>query len=233
VSICAISPTGGRPEGFALLAEYINAQSYSGPLTWIIVDDVDPTTYIPKMREGIDVVVIRPDWRWEPGMNTHARNMEKALDNVPSDAVCFVFEDDDIYLSGYIEAMIESISDSELIGEIDSRYYNVVTGKHRTLYGRYHCSLASTVCRGDALQAFRDMCETGIKKMLDVTFWKNFKGKKKLLKTRNAIGFKGLPGRAGIGIGHNRHFGSVDINDTLRVWAGDYAANYDIFREVR
>ena len=233
MKVYALTPTGGRPEGLALLGEYINAQTYKRKFTWVIVDDCDPATYIPKMRDGIDVIVIRPDWRWKPGMNTHARNMEQALDHVPADSVCFIFEDDDIYLPGYIEAMLESISDSELIGEIDSRYYNAQTGKHKILKGRFHSSLASTVCRGSALQSFRDLCETGIQKMIDVTLWKNFNGKKKLLQTRNVIGIKGMPGRAGIGIGHRHHFGSAHNKDTLRAWAGDYAANYDIFRRAK
>lgn len=233
MKIYAISPTGGRPEGFALLCEYINAQTYQGDMTFIIVDDCEPATYIPKMRDGIDVIVIRPEWRWKPGMNTQAQSMAAALSEVPDKAICFTLEDDDTYLPGYIETMLNAIEDYELIGERDSRYYNVATGKHRTLKGTYHASLASTVCRGSALVALRGLCETGLKKMLDVTLWRTFKGKKKLVGSNNVIGIKGMPGRAGIGIGHRDHFGSVDVDNTLTMWAGEYAGNYDIFRRMQ
>jgi hypothetical protein len=221
-----------RPEGMALLGEYLNAQTYTGKLTWVIVDDCDPLTRIPKTRKGFHVEHIRPTWRWKPGMNTHAANMEAGLDIVPFNSVLFILEDDDIYLPGYIENMLDAIDKAELVGEIDSRYYNVATGKWRVLPGKYHSSLASTVCRGEALTALRDLCESGTKRMLDVTLWKTFKGKKQLLPDNNVIGIKGLPGRAGIGIGHRNHFGSVDIDDTLERWAGPYADNYRIFRRV-
>ena len=232
MKVFAITPTGLRPQGLALLAEYINAQTYTGNMTWIVVDDCDPETRIPTMRKGIQVVSIRPDWRWKPGMNTHAANMSAGLDIVPEEATLFCWEDDDIYLPDYIVTMLAAIKNHELIGERDSRYYNVATGKFRVLKGNYHASLASTVCRGDALKALKELCATKIQKMLDVTLWKTFEGKKKLLSTHNVVGIKGLPGRAGIGIGHRSHFGSIDIDNTLRRWAGDYADNYSVFRRA-
>ena len=232
MTLYAITPTGQRPEGLALLAEYLNSQTYRGPLTWVVVDDCDPPTRIPQVREGIQLVNIRPDWRWHQGMNTQAASMSAGLDVIPPDSTLFILEDDDIYLPDYIETMLAAISESELIGEIDSRYYNVATGKWRVLKGKFHASFASTVCRGKALGELKTLCAAGPQKMLDVMLWKTFKGKKKLLADHNVIGIKGLPGRAGIGIGHRRQFGSVDIDDTLRLWAGDYADNYRIFRRA-
>ncbi len=90
MNVYVLTPTGARPEGLALLGEYLNAQTYEGPLTWVVVDDCDPATRIPTMRRGVDIVVVRPDWRWAPGMNTQAACMGRGLEEVPEDAVLFV-----------------------------------------------------------------------------------------------------------------------------------------------
>jgi hypothetical protein len=228
--IYAVTPTGSRPEGMALLGEYINAQNYRGDITWIVVDDCDPATPLPTMRKGIDVVSIRPNWRWKPGDNTQVKSMAAGLDLVPEDATLFIFEDDDIYLPNYVTTMLAQ--SAELVGERDARYYNVASGQWRVLRGKFHASLASTVCSGSALTLLKKLCASGMKKMLDVNLWKTFDGSKMLLSEHNVVGIKGLPGRPGIGVGHRRNFGSVDIDDRLRVWAKDYADNYEIFREA-
>jgi hypothetical protein len=230
MNVYALTPTGARPEGLALLGEYINAQTYRGPLTWIIVDDCDPGSRVPNVRDGIDVIRIRPDWRWRPGTSTQAPSMAAGLEDVPEDAVLFILEDDDVYLPGYLDTMLEAMETLDLAGEVDAQYYNVATSRWRVLPGKFHSSMASTVCKGDALARLRALCNGGPGRMLDVNLWKQFKGNKRLMVTHNVVGIKGLPGRPGIGVGHRDRFGVVDTSDTLRKWAGDYADNYDIFR---
>lgn len=230
MSIYAITPTGCRPEGLALLGEYLNAQTYDGPLTWVVVDDCDPPTRIPRVRSGIEVLPVRPGWRWEPGQNTQAACMRAGLEWVPDDGIVFVLEDDDVYLPSYIERMLSLMPLNELAGEIEARYYNVQTGRCRTLRGKYHAALASTVCRGGGLMALRNLVSGALKKMIDVTLWREFKGRKTLTEDHNVVGIKGLPGRPGVGVGHRRNFGLPDNGDTLRAWAGEYAGNYEMFR---
>lgn len=228
MNIYALTPTGMRPEGLALLGEYLNAQTYRGPLTWVIVDDCDPATRIPTMREGIRVLFEYPVWTWRPGMNTQSACMWEGLGHVPDDATLFVLEDDDVYLPNYMNAMLAQ--SAELIGERDARYYNVASNRWRVLPGKVHSSLASTVCRGQALQLLRDICKNVNQTRLDFNLWKTFDGPKMLLSEHNVVGIKGLPGRPGIGVGHRKSFGSVDIDNRLRQWIGDYANNYEIFR---
>jgi hypothetical protein len=214
------------------LGEYINAQTYQGPLKWIIVDDCDPETRIPGVRAGIDVKVIRPGWRWQSGMNTQAECMRIGLLDVPEDAVLFVLEDDDIYLTDYMMTALRMLEQAELVGEIDSRYYNIATVRWNILKGRFHSSMAATACRGEALRLLREVCDDKICKMLDVKLWKKFTGSKRLMLSENVIGVKGLPGRPGIGVGHRASFGKADVNDIFALWAGPYADNYEIFREA-
>jgi len=230
VRIYALTPTGARPEGLALLGEYLNAQTYQGPLTWVIVDDCTPASRIPKVRDGIDVVTVYPREQWRPGTSSQIPSMAAGLEHVPADAVLFILEDDDIYLPDYMDTMLEAMDTLDLAGEVDARYYNVTTGRWRAIPGKIHSSMASTVCKGAALALLRSLCKGGLRRMLDVTLWKQFKGNKRLMINHNVVGIKGLPGRPGIGVGHRKRFGVVDTSDTLRKWAGDYVDNYDIFR---
>jgi hypothetical protein len=230
VNVYALTPTGSRPEGLALLGEYLNAQTYQGPLTWVIVDDCIPTSRIPRVRDGIDVIRVLPSWQWQPGKSTQAASMAAGLEHVPEDAVLFILEDDDVYLPAYMETMLEAMEALDLAGEREARYYNVATGRWRAIPGKIHSSLASTVCKGAALARLRALCNSGLGRMLDVTLWKQFTGSKKLMETRNVVGIKGLPGRPGIGVGHRSRFGVPDTGGTLAEWINDYADNYHIFR---
>jgi len=221
-----ISPTGGRPEGLALLAEYLDAQTYTGPATWLIVDDVSPASYIPETR--FDTEVIHPDWRWKEGQNTQAKSILAGLDRIPEDAIVFIFEDDDCYLPSYIETMLKALESADLVGESESRYFNVATNRYRIMPTKQHSSLASTAMRGTA--ALRTACEKA-PKFIDLHLWKTFTGRKAWVSAHNVVGIKGMPGRAGIGVGHRQSFGSPATNDTLRDWAGDYADNYGMFKQ--
>lgn len=227
-----LTPTGLRPQGLALLGEYLNAQTYTGPLTWVIVDDCDPVSRVPTVRDGITVEHVRPHWRWKPGDNTQAACMRAGLAKVPEDAALMIMEDDDIYLPKHIESSLRALERFELVGEIDSRYYNVATQHWQVLKGRFHASMASVACQGAALETLREVCATN-KTMLDVILWKTFKGKKCLRTSSNVVGVKGMPGRPGIGVGHRVRFGKPDIGDKLGQWTGSYADNYDIFKEQR
>jgi hypothetical protein len=207
--IYIITPTGGREEGLRLLAGYLNAQTYAGPITWVVVDDCDPVTEIPPMRPGIAVVSVVPDWTWKPGDNTQSRCMAEALAHCQDDAVVVVMEDDDAYLPGHIENVVGALGSANLVGERVSTYYNVATRRWRLLPGRYHASLCSVACKGSALAMLREICAVG-SRTIDMDLWKRYRGPSKLLETRNVVGIKGLPGRAGIGVGHRQTFGDPD-----------------------
>jgi len=158
--------------------------------------------------------------------------MHVGLLHIPDDAVVFVLEDDDVYLPDYMTAMLKAVEKADLIGERDASYYNVSSRYWRILPGKVHSSMASTVCRGEALALLKKTCDNGVRRMLDYTLWRSFAGSKELLDNHNVIGIKGLPGRPGIGVGHRKHFGAPDTHDVLRAWIGEYANNYDIFREA-
>jgi hypothetical protein len=227
-----LTPTGGRPEGMALLAGYIDAQTWQGDARWIVVDDCDPATPAPAARDGIEVEIVRPDWRWQPGMNTQAACMAAGLARIPDDAECIVLEDDDSYLPDHVATLLAALGRSELVGERVARYYNVATGRYQTIPGTYHASLAATGCRGAGLRHLRRICAAGSRR-IDMDLWQQACARE-LLSTSNVVGIKGLPGRGGIGVGHRPSFGTPDPDGgVLASWLGsDRAAAYAGFRRA-
>lgn len=223
MSVCLITPTGGRPEGMALLAGYLDRQTYQGKVRWVVIDDVNPATPLPDSR--FDVEVIRPSWRWKPGDNTQCKSMALALDQVSDNDTVIICEDDDAYLPQHIKAILSELETVELTGERVSRYYNVATQRWQLMPGKHHASLASVAVRGEALRLLRQICSNGTR-TIDLDLWRQFDGPKKLTEHENVIGIKGMPGRAGIGVGHRDNFGRPDTTGILRQWLGEYADNY-------
>lgn len=215
-----LTPSGGRPWAFERLAEYINAQTYSGPIRWIVVDDCVPLTPVVEMREGIVVEKVAAGWQWQPGMNTQSACMALGLDSVSADATLLVLEDDDLYLPDHIAATLQALRTAELVGEGLSRYYNVATRRCREIPGQWHASLASVGCRGGALAMLKDICRAGSRR-IDMDLWQRFAGSKMLTEARNVVGMKGLRGRAGIGVGHRSTFGDPDPSGRILIdWIG-------------
>lgn len=227
-----LTPTGGRPEGLALLASYIDAQTWDGEARWIVVDDCDPATPAPVVRAGIEVEVVRPAWRWQLGMNTQAASMVAGLQLVPEDATLLLLEDDDLYLPDHIGNMLAALQRAELVGEKTARYYNVATRRWQVIPSVRHASLAATGCRGAGLLHLRRICAAGSKR-IDMDLWTQG-CTRQLLSTGNVVGIKGLPGRGGIGVGHRETFGDPDPSGGVLVdWLGAArAAAYDRFRRA-
>ena len=232
--ICCLTPTGGRPEGLELLARYISAQNYHQPIRWIIVDDCNPATPLPETYYApfgpIEVEVIRPAWHWTD-TSTQCKSMALALDQVADDDTVIIFEDDDAYLPDHIADTVKALETFSLVGERVSNYYNVATRRWQLMPGKNHASLASNGVRGDALKLLRDICASGTR-TIDIDLWKQFRGPKSMTDHFNVVGIKGLPGRAGIGIGHKDGFGLPDTDGVLQKWLGHYADLYQRFERT-
>ncbi len=226
-----LTPTGGRPEGLALLGQYLGDQTWTEPLRWIVVDDCDPPSAGFAPGCGIEVEVVRPAWRWQPGQNTQAASMAAGLARVPRGATLLVMEDDDAYLPDHIETMVDALQFADLAGEGGARYYNVATRRWKEIPSNRHASLAATACRGAALQRLREVCAAGSRR-IDLDLWHTYPGAQALVGSRNVVGIKGMPGRGGIGVGHRPDFGTPDPSGGVLVdWLGrERAKAYDAFR---
>lgn len=232
--ITIITPTGGRPEAFALLNGYMLRQTYEGPVRWIIVDDFHPRTDFPKVVRDWKITVIRPTKVWEPGQNSQAPNLLAGLASMLDDSDrLLIMEDDDWYSPRYLEIMNNWLNDCLLVGEGFARYYNVRSRMARQLGNSGHASLCSTGMRGAAIQTFVEVVQDAIKSgssYLDIDLWERRQGSVRANQGLS-VGMKGLPGRPGIGMGHVEHMiaqgGMPDpAGEILRGWVGTDAEAY-------
>jgi hypothetical protein len=216
-----ITPTGDRPEAFALCQRWMQAQTYTGPLEWFIVNDGN-TPLVRTIHRPWGVHFLQEFPRWEPGRNTQASNIRAALEHIAADARVLVIEDDDHYHPNYLAHMNAMFEHADLIGERFARYYNVREkwGKQHT--NGQHSSLAATGMQRNALAYFRTLLTSNHLKFLDMALWK-LACKRMLTDNHLVTGIKGMPGRAGIGSGHGsiEKTGHADPHGVLlRSWIG-------------
>jgi hypothetical protein len=205
--VTLITATGGRPESLRRCGLFVIRQTWGGHLQWIIVDDCAPasTPVIEPFafeNAGVEVKWVYPEPKWKPGQNTLARNLLAAIPEVRHDVVLFI-EDDDWYAHTYIDEQVRHLGDADIVGDLPARYYHVPTRYYWQLDNARHASLCQTGLRKSALSHLREICEhPRDREFIDVTLWRSVVGKKALYNGGLVVGMKGLPGRAGIGVGH-------------------------------
>lgn len=221
-----LTATGARPEAFALCQRWMAAQTFAGPVRWIVVDDGPEPSPITFKRAGWQIERVRPFPLWKPVDNTQARNLLAGLVLCDRDSRLLIIEDDDHYAPTWLDTCARELERAELVGETKARYYNIASRIGRQLNNTGHSSLCSTAMRGAAIDTFYSICRPGVK-FIDMQLWRQHPSKH-LFSGHGVTGIKGLPGRAGIGMGHRRSFsGSSDQNlSLLREWIGEDAEFY-------
>ncbi len=221
-----LTATGCRPLAWALCERWMQAQTYTGPVRWVIVDDGETAQPITFERAGWTLDVVRPKPFWQPGQNTQARNLLAGLAVIRPHEHVAIIEDDDHYKADWLDVVDRELKRAELVGECLARYYNIASGVGRQLNNNRHASLCSTAVRGHALQFLRRACERK-QKYIDLDLWRGFRPSR-LFDGHRVTGIKGLTGRTGIGMGHAADFsGTRDADRTLlRSWIGADADAY-------
>lgn len=228
--VTLITATGGRQEAFAQCEKYMARQTYKGPIQWIIVDDCEPATNITLPFGDYQNTWIRQEYykgpkTWRQGLNTQRLNMDFAIPHVKGDYV-FVVEDDDYYREDFIEAYLKLLQLYPAVGEGNAKYYNISERMYKEWNNYGHASLCQTGFRKELLVVFEDAVNAG-ELFMDCTLWR-------LLRERNlkpllfanqdyVIGMKGLPGRFGIGAGHQpieQGFKRDPDFSILKAWVG-------------
>lgn len=232
--IVLISPTGARPIGFTLCAQWMRQQTYKEEVTWIIVDDGNlrcTDNVQENFRDKWNIIKIYPTPSWLIGQNTQARNIAaginvlKTLKNVEA---VFIIEDDDYYKPIYLDRMMANFRNYSLIGERNTIYYNVQYRRFVTNPNTIHASLFQTAFKLDLLPLFEECLPN---KFIDAAFWQRATNKYIFYENDLAIGMKGLPGRGGIGAGHNKNFVMRDDRSLnyLKALIGSDASNYEVY----
>jgi hypothetical protein len=225
--ITLITPTGGRPEAFALLEKSIARQTYTGNLQWICVDDMDPVTSFTMNQ-----TVIRPKPLWTLGdRSTQRRNMLATIPLVHYDKI-LVIEDEDYLSPAYLQTMYDRLDFSPIAGQINAHYYNVRYRTYMECHNTQHASLCQTGIRASLLPDLRWACEqTGVE-FIDIALWSRHTQSRGLFGgPALCVGIKGMPGRAGAAVGHNldRKMLRDPEMSMLRSWIGDGAELYAQF----
>lgn len=231
--VTIITPTGHRPAAINLLKKYIEAQSFPGDITWIIVNDgaIEHVPFGSTNRDGVETIVLKATTPWQPGYNTQRLNWIDALKRVPKNTeAIFCMEDDDYYAPEYISVYTELLKAFDLVGEGNNKYYYVPGKCYKEMKNYSHTSLSSCAFIIQILPTFLKALHSG-QVFFDITFWEQAqedKVKSILFVNQNlSIGMKGLPGRPGIGVGHvPENYTSDPFFETLDEWCRDSANNY-------
>lgn len=207
--IFLITPTGARPLQIKLCGEFMKRQTYKGDVTWIIVDDCKKRTtdfigkdFIPNW----DIVKMYPIPYWKIGDNTQGRNMtlmtDYILDNYRKKNIeaIYVIEDDDYYRPDYLVEMRKRIEGYDAAGETNTVYYNLRVRRWYEHANLTWSSLFQTVFTWKMIPLIQSLSK---ERLIDYAFFPKVENKNLFyMKRKLAIGMKGLPGRGGIGAGH-------------------------------
>lgn len=209
-----ITPTGGRPVALKLLNKYLERQTFQD-FEWIVLDDVRPTSKKPTRCDKFIVA----DWAWS-GKNTQKECMDRLLLEVDYNDKLLICEDDDWYSPYYAEKMFKALNSVDIVGEKNAIYYNVNNFTYRHCGNTKHASLCSTGVTKSGIARLRKSTRH---KWIDMELWK-YGGQ--LLNTRDSVGIKGMPGRGGIGVGHDMVAVPDPNCDYLKELIGDDYKNY-------
>jgi len=234
--IFLITPTGARKDQFALCAKWMQRQTYSEEVTWVIVDDAYPFT-IDNVGEGFKdnwtIVRIHQTPLWA-GQNTQARNIKAGIDFIKENykkeqvSAIFIIEDDDFYKPHYLQRMMDLKGTADLWGETNTIYYNVACRRFADNNNKHHVSLFQTAFTYDVIPVL-EICYSN--KFIDAALWANVQNKFLFHDGTLAIGMKGMPGRGGIGAGHSKAMSFIaDLNlGSLNLMIGEDYKEYERF----
>lgn len=221
MSLSVITLTGGRPEAFALCRKYVGRQK-GIEFKWIVVSD----TELDLSGEGRqpDELYIMP----KSTGPTIGPNLLYGLSKVRDDYVAFM-EDDDWYSENYLREMMKHAKEQPvIIGEMEACYYNVKHRRWRDMGNQRHASLAQTIVAHRLKPKLAEIIMQEPNHS-DVAIWHSVGPLVETPRTINCVGIKGMPGRAGMGVGHYMS-GSGWKDDRsaekLRELIGDDAENY-------
>lgn len=207
----------------ALCEKYIARQTVQ-PDEWIVADGggvPDPLTMGQKR-------IWNPS---APGYMNFATNVLNALDAVTGTMV-IVIENDDHYAPDHIEQCIKGLAKQSAYGCPTLRYFNVAHRCYVEMRNR-GSALCQTAFRRELIPVMRQAAEQSMAARdfsIDGRFW----APRQRMATgpQTVIGIKGLPGTAGLGIGHRpkssrgKLWRSDPELSTLRKWIGDDADAY-------
>ena len=228
--ITAITPTGDRPLAFALCKHWMETQTVR-PDQWIVVDDGKVPTRAPAGSTYIRRTPLPND-----PVYTLNLNLKTAIPHIRGNKI-LIIEDDEYYAPDYVKMMAQALEGYEVAGIMASKYYHIGSNGYAQHGNTIHASLAQTGFRSQFLNTFTALLDSELTTYLDIRVWRTA--------MNNSVGYlfadgaqslyagiKGLPGRHGIGIGHDPAMYKQNLDNKhaiLRKWIPrDYQVYLDV-----
>jgi glycosyltransferase involved in cell wall biosynthesis len=197
------------------------------PDEWIVADDGEQHALL-----SLGQAHIIQERRYEKGASL-AANILAGLERASGDIIV-IWEHDDYYAPEHLDLCYNKLCErSGAVGSDVLRYFNV---EHRMWIvmqnvGSALCNTAFTKDHADVLKREAEALLETEKHNLDGNFWSKLHFKHKFLhKIPTVVGIKGLPGRAGLGLGHrvdrNRRWQTDPTGEVLKEWLGSDADPY-------
>lgn len=200
MNLSVITPTGDRPEAFALCERWMSRQTLQ-PIQWIVLDDGTIPTKCNLKQEYIYC----PEFL---GQESLVRKIHYAIEQniIKGDAIVF-FEDDDWYAPNYLELINARLHERDLVGEGKALYYNVEERWWAPHSNMKHASLCQTALRRSLFPILLDQCKKDTNAFIDCRFWADPRVVSKKVfdpidNKPSCVGIKSMPGRRGYGVGH-------------------------------
>lgn len=220
--VSLITPTADQPLGMLLCERYMQRQTVRWD-QWIVADDGLEPARLTQGQQHIRRA------REHEGGRSLAGNLLAALDQVDGDVV-LIIEHDDWYAPQHIATCIEQLRRGDAVGSRWQRYYNVQARSWR-LMRNVGSALCNTALRRESLPILRAAALAAFQRGsygVDRIFWDAIGRRGYVHDVDTVVGIKGLPGRAGLGMGHR-----PDSNWTadpelrqLRAWIGNDVETY-------
>ena len=186
-----ITPTGDRPEAFALCEEWIRKQRYCGKYEWIVVDDGQQPTECTMGQHYI---------RRQPSEgHTLCANLRAALPHVNGQRL-LIIEDDEYYGPDYLSTMMAQLLFADIVGERASKYYFVQERKWIQYPSWHHVALCRIGMTSAVYPELQRAVDDSDHRSVDLRLWSYWTGSRKVWMDRRGdmrlgVGMKGLPGR--------------------------------------
>lgn len=235
--VTLINAPGWRLESLTLFQKYLNQQTYKGVIQWIVIDDQATPLQLGPLMPNVQAEIRKGPIVWQEGLNTQKVNLTEALKYAKGKYIFFA-EEDDYINPKFIETYVWMLDRFALVGESNSKYFNVAVPGWKQMSNFRHASLSSTGMRIEALPHLEAaIAAQGL--YIDIELWGNVRraGLPTLLFSDKqlSVGIKGMPGRAGIGVGHTKTKDYLidPRGDKLAEWIGGDVVNYRPFLSTR
>ena len=227
-----LTTTGFRPEAFELCRFFMERQTYTGDVRWIIVHDDDPYEYT-GVRPGARWQVTKVDCSdiYKTGLNTQKRNLGIGLRSVNRNLPLLIIDYDDWYPPHWLDLCVQGLkAGADLFGQTRMRKYHLTQriARQRSFPGR--SCLCATAMKGNAIDVFFNTVVNPSIRLPDVALWATAGLAKAQAPGNHVVGLKGLPGRSGIDSlsQFDSRFSKLQDGDVidhdgsiLRDWIGD------------